>query len=208
MDSRVAWATPPRAPEGGEGRMKGGGWTASRAMRVLSPRIDPPERADDGSTASTATFEPALVRSTPSWSMKVDLPTPGTPLMPIRRAPPACGSSSTSSSCARSRWSPRRDSTSVIARATTRRSPASTPSTSAGTSIGRLTPRPGRPKWPLWPLSSVTQARGERPQQVLGGLGDDRARQEHRRGTHLLERGHVVGWDDPADDDHHVVGTE
>ena len=35
--------------------------TASRAMRVLSPRIEPPDRADDGSTASTATFEPAAV---------------------------------------------------------------------------------------------------------------------------------------------------
>ena len=66
--------------------------------------------------------------------MNVDLPTPGTPLMPTRRAPPACGSSSTSSSCACSRWSARRDSTSVMARAITRRSPASTPSTSAGTS--------------------------------------------------------------------------
>jgi hypothetical protein len=46
--------------------MNASGSTASRDIRVLSPRIDPPERADDGSTASTATFEPAAVRSTPS----------------------------------------------------------------------------------------------------------------------------------------------
>jgi hypothetical protein len=46
--------------------MNAAGSTASRDMRVLSPRIEPPDRADDGSTASTATFEPAAVRSTPS----------------------------------------------------------------------------------------------------------------------------------------------
>ena len=32
--------------------------------------------------------------------MNVDLPTPGTPVMPTRCALPVCGSSSTSSSCA------------------------------------------------------------------------------------------------------------
>ena len=107
--------------------MKACSSTASRAIRVLSPRIDPPDRADDGSTASTATFEPAPVSVIPSWSMNVDFPTPGTPLIPTRRAPPACGSSSTSSSCACSRWSARRDSTSVIARDIARRSPAAHP---------------------------------------------------------------------------------
>ena len=39
--------------------MKACGSTASRAIRVLSPRIEPPVRADDGSTASTATRCPA-----------------------------------------------------------------------------------------------------------------------------------------------------
>ena len=34
---------------------------------------------------------------------------------------------------------------------------------------------------------------GQRPQQLLRGLGDDRARQEDRRRAHLLERRHVVG---------------
>src|SRR4051812_37219802 len=90
MDSRVAWATPPRVPDVGEGRMNAFSSTANRDIRVLSPRIEPPERADDGSTASTATFQPWPVRLTPSWSMNVDLPTPGTPLIPPRgaRAPP------------------------------------------------------------------------------------------------------------------------
>ena len=35
---------------------------ASWPMRVLSPRIDPPVRLDDGSTANTATLWPLLVR--------------------------------------------------------------------------------------------------------------------------------------------------
>ena len=40
----------------GEGRTKALGSQASRAMRVLSARIEPPLRAEDGSTASTATL--------------------------------------------------------------------------------------------------------------------------------------------------------
>jgi hypothetical protein len=40
--SRVFAATPPSVPEEGEGRMKAFGSAASRAMRVLSPRIAPP----------------------------------------------------------------------------------------------------------------------------------------------------------------------
>ena len=62
-------------------------------MRVLSPRIEPPVRPLDGSTASTATRWPAAVSMVPKASMKVLLPTPGTPVMPTRCAPPACGSS-------------------------------------------------------------------------------------------------------------------
>src|SRR3954469_15982702 len=201
MDSRVACATPPSVPEVGDGRMNAFGSTANRDMRVLSPRIEPPERADDGSTARTATFDPAPVRVTPSWSMNVDLPTPGTPLMPIRRAPPACGSSSTSSPWACSRWSARRDSTSVSPRATPRRSPARTPSTIRGTSTSRLTPPPEGPKWPLWPLPSVGEAVGERAQQVLRGLGDHGPRLVDGGRAHLLERRYVVRGDHAPDDD-------
>ena len=57
--SRVFAATPPSVPEVGDGRMKAFGSAASRAMRVLSPRIEPPLRVELGSTASTATRCPA-----------------------------------------------------------------------------------------------------------------------------------------------------
>lgn len=59
--------------------------------------------------------------------MNVDLPTPGTPVIPTRRAFPACWVSSTSNFCASSRWSGRADSTRVIARAIHARDPSSTP---------------------------------------------------------------------------------
>ena len=44
-------------------------------------------RVEEGSTASTATLCPFWVRKLPSASIVVDLPTPGTPVMPIRTAP-------------------------------------------------------------------------------------------------------------------------
>jgi hypothetical protein len=47
---------------------------------------------DDGSTASTATRWPRSIRNRPRASMKVLLPTPGTPLMPRRKLRPLCGS--------------------------------------------------------------------------------------------------------------------
>ncbi len=58
----------------------------SSTMRVLSPRIEPPVRRLDGSTASTATRSPCAMRCIPNASMNVDLPAPGGPLMPIRVA--------------------------------------------------------------------------------------------------------------------------
>jgi hypothetical protein len=51
-----------------------------------------PRSLDDGSTASTATRWPRAIRNRPSASMKVLLPTPGTPLMPRRKLRPLCGS--------------------------------------------------------------------------------------------------------------------
>ncbi len=60
-------------------------------MRVLSARIEPPVRRDDGSTASTATLRPCVVRLWPSASISVDLPTPGAPVMPTRTALPVAG---------------------------------------------------------------------------------------------------------------------
>ena len=44
----------------------------------------PPVRVDEGSTASTATLCPSVVSIVPSASMNVDLPTPGTPVIPTR----------------------------------------------------------------------------------------------------------------------------
>ena len=52
--------------------------------------------------------------------MKVDLPTPGTPLMPKRKDLPVWGSKAVSNSSACARWSPLVDSSSVIALAMAR----------------------------------------------------------------------------------------
>jgi len=76
--------------------MKARGSTDSLVMRVLSPRMLPPEIELDGSIASTATRWPCFVRLVPRASMKVLLPTPGTPVTPTRRALPVSGSSSAS----------------------------------------------------------------------------------------------------------------
>jgi len=86
-------------PEAGDGRIKALSEAANRAIRVLSPRIEPPVRAEEGSTASTATLWPRSIRNIPSTSMVVDLPTPGEPVMPTRTALPVSGSSA----CTRSR---------------------------------------------------------------------------------------------------------
>jgi hypothetical protein len=69
----------------GRGADEGVRARASRSIRVLSPRIEPPVRAEDGSTASTATAAPSH-SIMPKASMKVDLPTPGVPDSPSRSA--------------------------------------------------------------------------------------------------------------------------
>jgi hypothetical protein len=58
----VRRATPPSVPPVGEGRMNAAGLRDSSSIRVLSPRIEPPERGLDGSTASTATRWPCAMR--------------------------------------------------------------------------------------------------------------------------------------------------
>src|SRR3989442_9306339 len=115
--------------------MKASGAAARRGMRVLSPRMLPPESALEGSTASTATFFPRPIRWSPKASMKVLFPTPGTPLTPTRAARPVAGSRSSRSRCAARWWSARVLSTSVIALASARRLPART---SAASASGRL----------------------------------------------------------------------
>jgi len=58
MISRVLAATPPKVSPAGEGRIKAFSWAESFCIRVLSPRMEPPERRLEGSTASTATLWP------------------------------------------------------------------------------------------------------------------------------------------------------
>ena len=67
--------------------------------------------------------------------MKVDLPTPGTPLRPRRKDFPVWGSKAVSSSSASTRWSGRVDSSRVMALATPRRSLRTTLSAICGTLI-------------------------------------------------------------------------
>ena len=93
MVSRVRRATPPRLKPLGDGRMKAAGNWQSRSMRVLSPRILPPDRELVGSIVSTAIFWPRSTSWQPKDSMNVLLPTPGTPVMPTRLALPVKGRS-------------------------------------------------------------------------------------------------------------------
>ena len=138
MVSRVLRVTPPSAPPLGEGRMKAfGSWT-SCSMRVLSPRMEPRVMVLEGSTASTARRWPRRQRRVPSPSMKVLLPTPGTPVMPTRRLRPVPGNSSVSSRCAGSTSCSRLLSTRVMARASAERLPERMPSASSA-GEGRLT---------------------------------------------------------------------
>ena len=117
IDSRVARATPPRCRPEGDGRTKAPSRLLRSDIRVRSPRIDPPVRRELGSTATTPTCSPASTSRDPRALMKVDLPAPGTPLMPTRIADPVYARSRPSSSLAASRCSARVDSTRVIARA-------------------------------------------------------------------------------------------
>ncbi len=129
MVSRVRRATPPKCPRAGEGRMKARSSTLSRSMRVLSPRMLPPEMGLDGSTLRTATRSPRWrIRCMPRASMKVLLPTPGTPVMPTRRDLPVAGRIASSIRAASSPSAGRSLSTTVMARARMTRSPRRMPS--------------------------------------------------------------------------------
>ena len=89
--SRVFSATPPRLPAVGLGRIKAFSLIDNCSIRVLSPRIEPPETVEDGSIANTATRCPWAIKYSPSASIKVDLPTPGTPDIPSRKDLPVKG---------------------------------------------------------------------------------------------------------------------
>src|SRR5213592_3115267 len=177
--------------------MKASGAAARRGMRVLSPRMLPPESALEGSTASTATFFPRPIRWSPKTSMKVLFPTPGTPLTPTRAARPVPGSRSSRSRCAARWWSARVLSTSVIAFASARRLPART---SAASASGRLGADGG--------MRQRASAVSDQLQHPPRGLRDLRARAEDRLHAGLLEEGVVLGRDDVAAGDHDVTVAE
>src|SRR5690606_37100589 len=221
MLSRVRLATPPSVPLEGEGRTNAFGSTLKRRMRVLSPRIEPPLSCDDGSTASTATVLPRVVRWVPSASMNVDFPTPGTPVMPTRKAPPVWGRSSASMRPASSRSAARVDSTREIARARIARSRASTPATYAGTSSrararGRARAvidgeAPGTTRVPNGSRFESAMRSAlllEEVEHDLGGFGDDGAGREDRRRAGLVQGLVVLRRNDAAHDHEDVVAPE
>src|SRR2546426_5261903 len=177
--------------------MKASGAAARRGMRVLSPRMLPPESALEGSTASTATFFPRPIRWSPQASMKVLFPTPGTPLTPTRAARPVSGSRSSRSRCAARWWSARVLSTSVIALASARRLPART---SAASASGRLGADGGMRR-----RASAVSDQLEHPPR---GPGDLRPRAEDRLHARTLEEGVVLRRDDAAAGDYDVRGAE
>ena len=89
--SLVALATPPRVPLVGDGLTKAAGKLLRVDMRVLSPRMAPPDDLEEGSIANTATLWPWLTISQPRASMRLDLPAPGGPEIPILKESPNGG---------------------------------------------------------------------------------------------------------------------
>ena len=55
-------------------------------IRVLSPKIDPPVKFEEGSIASTPNLKFLLTIYEPNDSINVDLPTPGGPEKPTLMA--------------------------------------------------------------------------------------------------------------------------
>jgi hypothetical protein len=64
--------------------------SALSLILMRSPRTAPPEYGLLGSMAMTATLLPADVNARISAEISVDLPPPGTPVMPTICARPAC----------------------------------------------------------------------------------------------------------------------
>ena len=179
-------ATPPALAPAEEGRMNAADERANSVIRVLSPRIAPAPRFEAGSTASTAIRRPRAIPSSPKRSMKVDLPAPGGPEMPMRTAPPVCGSSASTSRSASSRWSDRVDSTSVTARASARRSPRRKAAVSSSMLTPGVNPRRVRLRAPPPPAGGPTSRHRRRraPAARDGGrarrFGHCRARESRR----------------------------
>ena len=91
MVSKVVLATPPKNPELGLGRIKAFSSFANSSILVLSPKIEPLFTEELGSIAKTATFFPSEIAYLPKLSIKVDLPAPGTPVIPTLTELPVIG---------------------------------------------------------------------------------------------------------------------
>jgi hypothetical protein len=73
----VAGARPPSRSPAAIDRMKTPRSAGSTPIRARSPSRAPPERLEEGSTASTATLRPAPRQAATSALSRVDLPAPG-----------------------------------------------------------------------------------------------------------------------------------
>ncbi len=124
--SPVFRAIPPSMPLVGVGRTYAFSTKLSRSILVLSPRIEPPDLCELGSIVSTARFIPrSSVICSPNFSISEDLPAPGDPHRPIRRAGLRFGVRRNSSFIilsASSLWASREDSIKVIVRLRAERS--------------------------------------------------------------------------------------
>ena len=78
----VGAARPPRRVPAAVERMSTPSSLGSCSIRTRSPSSEPPERLEDGSTASTATVLPPSRHSPTSAESSVDLPAPGGPVTP------------------------------------------------------------------------------------------------------------------------------
>src|ERR1017187_6167767 len=198
MVSRVRRATPPKCPPDGEGRMNAPSSIESRSIRVLSPRMLPPESGLYGSTVRPARRSPqSRMTYIPNASMKVLLPTPGTPVIPTRRDFPVCGRIKSSRCAAFSASAARRLSTSVMARARPTRSPAKTPST-YWLSGSRLPPA-----WAAAEELGTNIAR-QSVQDYLRTNWDHGPGPEDPRHARLLQIIIILRWDDSARIDQNI----
>ena len=145
---------------------------------------------DDGSTASTATRCPAAARSVPSASMKVDLPAPGTPVMPSRGPRPLSGAAASSSCLRRLGGLARLDERDRAAQ-----HGCGCPRDARG--VGRRT-SPWDPP-PL--LSAVAGARPATTKRSAAAVGDYRPGREDGLGARRVQGVEVLRRDDAADDD-------
>ena len=73
---------------------------SNSSILVLSPKIEPLFSEELGSMAKTATFLPLEIANLPKFSIKVDFPAPGVPVIPILIDFPVNGKISLSNSSA------------------------------------------------------------------------------------------------------------